>query len=30
LIGEHNREVYEEELGFSKKELTILKHAGVI
>lgn len=30
LIGEHNREVYEEELGFSKQALTILKHGGVI
>jgi crotonobetainyl-CoA:carnitine CoA-transferase CaiB-like acyl-CoA transferase len=30
LIGEHNREVYEGELGFSKEELAILKHGGVI
>lgn len=30
LIGEHNKEVYEEELGFSKEALTILKHGGVI
>jgi len=30
LIGEHNREIYERELGFSKEELTILKQGGVI
>jgi len=30
LIGEHNREVYEEELGFSKVELLVLKQAKVI
>jgi crotonobetainyl-CoA:carnitine CoA-transferase CaiB-like acyl-CoA transferase len=30
LIGEHNEEVYEGELGFSKKEIAILKHGGVI
>ena len=30
LIGEHNREIYEKELGISKARLTILKKAGVI
>lgn len=30
LIGEHNREVYEKELGLSREELLILKQAGVI
>ena len=30
LIGEHNREVYEKELGFSKAELGNLRKAGVI
>lgn len=30
LIGEHNQEIYEEELGFSKEELTILKQGGII
>jgi len=30
LIGEHNREVYQEELGFSKQELTILKQGAII
>jgi crotonobetainyl-CoA:carnitine CoA-transferase CaiB-like acyl-CoA transferase len=30
LIGEHNLEVYEEELGISREELVILKQAGVI
>lgn len=30
LIGEHNQEIYEEELGFSKKELLMLKQAGTI
>jgi benzylsuccinate CoA-transferase BbsE subunit len=30
LIGEHNAEVYEKEMGFSKEELVILKHGGVI
>lgn len=30
LIGEHNREIYEDELGISKEELTILKQGGVI
>jgi len=30
LIGEHNSEVYEKELGFSKEALTILRHGGVI
>jgi benzylsuccinate CoA-transferase BbsE subunit len=30
LIGEHNQEIYEEELGISKKELLILKQSGVI
>jgi len=30
LIGEHNEEIYEKELGISKEELLILKQAGVI
>ena len=30
LIGEHNNEIYIEELGFSKEELTVLKQAKVI
>jgi benzylsuccinate CoA-transferase BbsE subunit len=30
LIGEHNREIYEEELGFSKGEMRLLKESGVI
>jgi len=30
LIGEHNVEIYEEELGFSKEEITILKQCMVI
>jgi crotonobetainyl-CoA:carnitine CoA-transferase CaiB-like acyl-CoA transferase len=30
LIGEHNQEVYEKELGISKKEMFILKQSGVI
>jgi crotonobetainyl-CoA:carnitine CoA-transferase CaiB-like acyl-CoA transferase len=30
LIGEHNQEVYEKELGFSREELMILKQAKVI
>jgi crotonobetainyl-CoA:carnitine CoA-transferase CaiB-like acyl-CoA transferase len=30
LIGEHNREVYEEELGFTKERLSLLKQSGVI
>ena len=30
LIGEHNREIYEEELGFSKHEMSILKEANTI
>jgi len=30
LIGEHNREVYEKELGLSKEQLTILRQARVI
>jgi crotonobetainyl-CoA:carnitine CoA-transferase CaiB-like acyl-CoA transferase len=30
LIGEHNDEVYEKELGFSKEQLGILKNGGVI
>ena len=30
LIGEHNREVYEQELGLSREELLTLKQAGVI
>ncbi len=29
-IGEHNREVYEEEFGFTKETLTKLKQSGVI
>jgi len=30
LIGEHNAEIYEKELGFTKEELSILGAAGVI
>jgi len=30
LIGEHNEDVYINELGLSKKELSTLKQAGVI
>jgi formyl-CoA transferase len=30
LIGEHNREIYEGELDFSREELTILKQGGII
>jgi crotonobetainyl-CoA:carnitine CoA-transferase CaiB-like acyl-CoA transferase len=30
LIGEHNEEVYDKELGLSKEELAILKANGVI
>jgi benzylsuccinate CoA-transferase BbsE subunit len=30
LIGEHNQEIYEEELGISKEKLLVLKQAGVI
>ena len=30
LIGEHNREVYENELGFSREALMVLKQAGII
>ena len=30
LIGEHNNEIYEAELGFSKEEIIALKVAGVI
>ena len=30
LIGEHNQEVYEKELGISKEELVTLKQSGVI
>ncbi len=30
LVGEHNEEIYEGELGFTKQELTILKHGNVI
>lgn len=30
LIGEHNSEIYEQELGFSKESIVILKTAGVI
>jgi crotonobetainyl-CoA:carnitine CoA-transferase CaiB-like acyl-CoA transferase len=30
LIGEHNDEIYEKELGLSRKSLTILKYTGVI
>lgn len=30
LIGEHNREIYQDELGFSSEDLTVLKTAGII
>lgn len=30
LIGEHNREIYEEELGFSKEEMRLLQESRVI
>lgn len=30
LIGEHNEEIYETELGFSREQLVILKNHGVI
>ena len=30
LIGEHNEEIYIQELGFSKEELVLLKEANVI
>ena len=30
LIGEHNKEIYVEELGFTTEQLTTLKQAGVI
>jgi crotonobetainyl-CoA:carnitine CoA-transferase CaiB-like acyl-CoA transferase len=30
LIGEHNQEIYEGELGFSKEEMLSLKQAGII
>ncbi len=30
LIGEHNREIYEKELGFSSEELRVLAEAGAI
>jgi len=30
LIGEHNQEIYEQEMGFSKEEIVLLKQAGVI
>jgi len=30
LIGEHNQEIYEEELGLSKDEMRLLKEAGII
>ena len=30
LIGEHNQEIYEKELGISKEKLIVLKQAGVI
>lgn len=30
LIGEHNEDVYEKEMGISKQELILLKQAGVI
>jgi crotonobetainyl-CoA:carnitine CoA-transferase CaiB-like acyl-CoA transferase len=30
LIGEHNREIYENELGISREKLIILKQAGII
>ncbi len=30
LIGEHNEEIYEKELGFSKEQLAMLKSRGII
>jgi len=30
LIGEHNFEIYEKELGFTREELAILKQEGII
>jgi benzylsuccinate CoA-transferase BbsE subunit len=30
LIGEHNQEIYEEELGFSRDEMRLLKESGAI
>lgn len=30
LIGEHNEEVYVEELGYSKEQLVVLKNRGII
>jgi len=30
LIGEHNEEIYEKELGFSKEEISILKQSGAV
>jgi benzylsuccinate CoA-transferase BbsE subunit len=30
LIGEHNREIYEKELGISREQLTVLKQANII
>jgi len=30
LIGEHNEEIYEKELGISREKLITLKQAGVI
>ena len=30
LIGEHNQEIYRDELGFSSEDLTVLKTAGII
>jgi crotonobetainyl-CoA:carnitine CoA-transferase CaiB-like acyl-CoA transferase len=30
LIGEHNREVYEKELGIGREALILLKQAGVV
>ena len=30
LIGEHNLEIYEKELGLSRQQLTVLKESGVI
>ncbi len=30
LIGEHNKEIYQEELGLSSEEVSLLKQSGVI
>jgi crotonobetainyl-CoA:carnitine CoA-transferase CaiB-like acyl-CoA transferase len=30
LIGEHNKEIYQEELGFSREEMLLLKEARII